>query len=64
MRDIRFTFLCSSAERYLLNKLAKHLKRTQSDTIRLLIWQESERRGIEYTEPEEGENYKGRTDVG
>ena len=37
MRKIRFTFLCNDDERQLLNILASHLQRTQSDTVRCLI---------------------------
>jgi len=37
MRNQRFTFLCSIEERQLLTALAKHLQRSQSDSIRILL---------------------------
>ncbi len=37
IRTERFTFLCSLPERELLRELAKHLNRSQGDSVRLLI---------------------------
>ena len=33
----RFTFLCNQDERRFIENLARHLQRTQSDAIRMLI---------------------------
>jgi hypothetical protein len=37
MRRYRFTFVCSQDERVLISALADHHKRSQSDTLRLLV---------------------------
>jgi hypothetical protein len=39
MRDQRFTFLCTNAERLCLERVAKRYRRSKGDTIRLLILQ-------------------------
>jgi hypothetical protein len=37
LRNIRFTFVSNELERTMLAALARHLQRSQSDVIRLLI---------------------------
>ena len=46
MRDKRFTFLCSENERILLTIIASRYKRSQSDTVRLLLTTAAEELGI------------------
>jgi hypothetical protein len=38
MRKNRFTFICDKGERQLISALAQHLHRSQSDTIRILLF--------------------------
>lgn len=57
MRNLRFTFLCDNIERQMLRQLAKHLDRSQSDTVRLIIRQAAENSGLPGT-PREGQKYE------
>jgi hypothetical protein len=46
MRSIRFTFLLNDDERQQLRSMSQHLRRTQGDTVRLLIQLASEELNI------------------
>lgn len=37
MRHIRFTFLCNEEEKRIIERLAKQLRRSESDAIRFVI---------------------------
>ena len=47
MRDQRFTFLCTVQERNILRAISEKLKRSQGDTVRILIYRAADEIGIE-----------------
>ena len=36
-RYVRFTFICDTTEREQIRRIAEHMKRSQSDAVRLLV---------------------------
>lgn len=58
-RQERFTFLCTHEERRKLALLAHRLKRTQSDTIRLLIREAESQSDTSHSDCEVAKNVGG-----
>jgi hypothetical protein len=54
MREIRFTFLCNEIERSLLSAIARRLRRSQGDAIRLLLYRAADDLGISSENQETG----------